>query len=564
MNQRQFEFKDKVFLIARKQSPVFSDVENFNARCLGIKIESPTEHIIDFRIVCEKAIRSYLKMVFPRFMSHPYNKAERSDLIAQIKHAYTLRDKHFNNKYIPVINERLPITLNDKPIREYQIDTLVNSLNRRFNLLALDMGLGKTITAALLTVITNSKRTVIICPSLVKFNWLEDMTKEWGFNAMFWTIIDAKPSKTVRAFQEKFVVLNFEQVGKNLKYLLSSDINHIIIDESHFLKNLKSARAKAVLELIKNSPQARVTMLTGTPIVNRVTDFFAYLKISGHPLGSNFELFMKKYCLRSQGDTGKVIGTKNEDELRGLVSNLMIRRKTESCLDLPEININKYFFEFDDIDNHYFEEMNKLRELREEYDKLHGKEKAQMAHKIKGNIHTLNRIVTTSKVPKIKELVDQLNEDGEKVIVFSSYTKPLEELEILFGKRCVLITGSVDSQERMKRINQFKDDPTKTVFLGNMRAAGIGVNLTNSRHVIFMNFPFTPDQIEQAQKRSHRSGQKRAVFVYYTIAKDSIDEHIFRLVGGKARDISALIDSDGKGVVKYESLQEQLFKSLLD
>lgn len=564
MIYKHFEFKNTFFLIAKKTAPMFSDIDNFNAKCVGVEVVSPTEHRIDFRVVCEKAVRSYLKMVFTNYMSHPYNDVERKELVREIKATYAKKLNHFNTKHLSAINKALPITVSEKPLREYQIDTLMNSLHRRFNLLALDMGLGKTITAAMLTVLSNSNRTVIICPSLVKFNWLEDMTKEWGFNAMYWTIIDAVPRKTVRAFQEKFVVINFEQVAKHTDYLLSSDINHIIIDETHFLKNLKTARSKAVLNLIKNSPKARVTMLSGTPIVNRVTDFFAYLKIAGHPLGNNFELFMKKYCLRSQGDKGKVIGTKNEGELRGLVSNFMIRRLTESCLDLPELNINKYFFEFEDIDNHYFEELNRLRDLKEEYDKLHGKEKAQMAHKIKGNINTLNRIVATSKVPKIKELVDQLNDDGEKVIVFSSYNNPINELEKAFGDKCIKITGSVGSQKRMQLINQFKDDPKTMVFLGNMKAAGIGVNLVNARHVIYTNLPFTPDQVEQSQKRAHRSGQKRAVFVYYTIAKGSIDEHIFNLVGGKARDISSLLDSNGKGTINYQSLQEQLFNSLLD
>jgi len=423
------------------------------------------------------------------------------------------------------------------------------------------MGTGKTLTAATLSKITGCRRTVIICPSLVKFNWFEDMTRYWGYNQMYWTILYAKRSRTIKAFKERFIVLNFEQVSKHMKYLLSDEINHIIIDEAHYLKNHNSNRAKAVAKLIKEAGEPRVTMLTGTPVTNRINDMFNYLKMSKHPLGSNFTAFKKKYTIT--GSRGRVIGANDIPDLKGKISNLMIRLRSEDCLTLPDMVIKNYFFEANEISKDYEEELQNLREKKEKYDLLHGVEKQKMNHSINNNIHTLNRLVATSKVPKINKLIESLVEQGEKVVVFSGYKDPLNQLEEILGDSCVKIDGSVDSHKRLQLINRFKEDEECTVFLGNTQAAGIGINLVNSRHVVLMNFPFTPDQIEQAQKRLHRSGQKRKVNVYYTIAKETIDEHIYSLVADKAEDINMLIDGDHKGVINYNSVSGELFKLLL-
>jgi SWI/SNF-related matrix-associated actin-dependent regulator 1 of chromatin subfamily A len=186
-----------------------------------------------------------------------------------------------------------------------------------------------------------------------------------------------------------------------------------------------------------------------------------------------------------------------------------------------------------------------------------------MNTEIKNNIHTLNRLVATSKVPQVKLLIDSLVEQGEKVVVFSGYKNPINELESLYGSTCIKIDGTVQPHKRQVLINRFIEDDKCKVFLGNMKAAGIGINLVNAKHVIMMNFPFSPEQIEQAQKRLHRPGQKSTVNVYYTVAKGTIDEHILDLVSEKAEDINDLIDGDNKSIIKYGNLPQMLFKKLL-
>jgi SNF2 family DNA or RNA helicase len=349
------------------------------------------------------------------------------------------------------------------------------------------------------------------------------------------------------------------QVERNGNYFA----NGVLVSNCHYLKNHNSGRSKAVHKLLKESGYPRLTMLTGTPVTNRINDMFNYLKMSKHPLGNNYDKFKNLYAVTAKVRGETITGAKNIPDLKGKISNLMIRLRSEDCLDLPPMVIKKYYFEPNDLSTEYEIELQGLRDKKQKYDSLHGVEKQKMRTEIRGNIHTLNRLVSTSKVNPIKELVDKLTDIGEKVIVFCGYTDPLDRLEELLGDSCIKINGSVNAHKRRTLIDKFKNDPECKVFLGNMQAAGIGINLVNARHVIFMNFPFTPDQIEQAQKRAHRSGQERRVFIYYTIAKETIDEHIYSLVIDKSSDINELIDGDHQGVTNYANIEGELFKRLI-
>ena len=534
--------------------------DRFLASCLDIK-DSGKEHLIDIRVVSRKAFAYYLEKVFPYIYSHPDSKAYRTALFNNLKVMYKVVYNDFMTSYYPKVGYTKSV---GRDLYKHQKTTLATIINRRFNLLALEQGTGKTLIGATLSKVTGAKRTVIICPNLVKWSFFEDMTTVWGYNPLYWTILDSKSNKSIRAFRERFVILNFEQVKKQMHHLMSDQIDHIIIDECHYIKNPKSNRAKAIAELIEAAGKPRVTMMTGTPVTNRINDMFSYLKISGHPLGNNFEAFKRKYTITASVRGGKIIGAQNIADLKGKVSNLMIRILSEDCLDLPDMIIKNYYFEPEEISTEYKEELEHLKEKKEKYDSLHGTEKFKMNSEIKANIHTLNRIVTTSKVPKIKELIDHLVDQGEKVVVFAGYKAPLAKLEELLGKSCVKIDGSVDSHKRQQLINRFKNDDHCKVFLANMVAGGIGINLVNSRNVIFMNFPFVPAEIEQAQKRLHRGGQTSKVNVYYTIAKGTIDEHIYSLVADKSKDINMLVDGNEDGVVNYGNLTSQLFRKLLE
>jgi SWI/SNF-related matrix-associated actin-dependent regulator of chromatin subfamily A-like protein 1 len=552
---RTFEQIDK--LRFRLSKPDWSEHDRLSAECISLTKEGDTSYIGDVRYVWPEALDKFLFHVFTSLFSNE-RIAFKTSIYKQIGVMYRANRKTIRELYISKLDY-------DRELYKHQKNAVVDMIPHRFNFLSFDMGLGKTITSATLSKLLKIRRTIIIAPAGVKWNWYHDMTDDWGYDPLYWTILDAKRTKCINAFIERFVVINYEMIEKYWEHLTKSDVGHIIIDEVHLAKNHTTKRYKGVAKLINHFPKARVTMLSGTPITNRVNDLFAYFKMSGHPLGRNHSAFMNRYVLKSDGYRGKIIGAKNMEELTMRQSNFMIRKKAEECLDLPPLIINKYYLEETEITAEYMQVLEEMYQNKMAMEEAReSKNIQQLEGAISANVHSLNRILATAKASKVIELIDKIRSEGRKVIVFATYKSALSALEEHYQERCVKIDGSVDSHKRSILIERYKSDPKCEVFLGNVKAAGVGINLVNSSDVIFMNFPFTPDDLEQPQKRSHRIGQKSSVNVYYTIVKNSIDEHIYNIIVDKSQDINNVLDKGKKGVVNYGNVMNKIFKNLLD
>lgn len=555
---------------------MFSEDEIFSAQCLGFTVNDNCDTVVAYiNKTAKEAMLEFLKKCDRGLIESPAQSGKRAMLFKQLKEEYNKDYKIFIDTFKP---HELYNDVN-RSMYAHQVETLWKYTNKPVNLCSFEQGLGKTIFAASVSKLFNIPRTIVVCPSLVKWNWVKDLGDEWGYNTMFFTVYDSK--KIMEAIMhERFVIINYEMVNKFFGRLISKDCGHIILDECHMAKNYTSMRSKAVQKLVKKFPKARVTLLTGTPVTNRVTDLFAYLKIAGHPLGKNFTKFKNQYAVGKQ----KITGVKNSDDLRLKISNFLVRKKSEECLDLPELRINKYYFDMQDKDvQEYNDMMKELYDVEQRYQELQDrlkqhksgdifleKEQKKALHdelrdlrmKKSSSIHTMNRICATSKVPNIIKLTDNLIEQEEKVVIFSGYSAPIHALKEHYGDMAVVIDGSVPAFKRQELINRFIEDDSCKVFIGQFQAAGIGINLVNSRKTIFTNFPFTPDQIEQPMKRSHRGGQKRDVDIFFTIIPDSIDERIYQIIKSKGDDINEIIDHGKEDKMEYGSIEDKLFDSL--
>jgi len=437
----------------------------------------------------------------------------------------------------------------DSPDHSYLIDDFIVTHN--------------TISSASISKAIAAPRTCIIGPALVKWNWYEDMVS-WGYNNLYWTILEALKHKSMFAIKERFIVLNYEVVDKYKSEVNKASIDSFIIDECHKIKNTTTKAFKNIYALTKQHPKAKVILLSGTPWTNRVTDLFAYLKVAGHPLGNNKKKFEDMYAVKNGT---KIIGTKNIDDLKLKISNFMIRLKSDDVLELPRLSIHKTYFNIGELNEDYKNVLGELQGIRDEYDKAEEDKKKEfnLKAKIRQSISSLSRITSMSKIPQVVQWVNSMVEQNEKVIIFSSWRGVLEELEKCFGaSNCVRVDGSVESKKRQELVNIFNDEKGGVdIFLGQVKAAGVGINLVSSRTVVLMDIPISPDLIEQPIKRAHRSGQKRPVNAYFTFAKGTIDERLYSLIQEKAGDINAIIDADTKkGVVKYEEIPEMLFREL--
>jgi len=548
------QFEDKYTLRFHKP---WSEREVSIAQSIGMRIDGDLL-FADVRVISAHSIYGFLKECFPVFMMSERDAIFRKNLFDSMRTVY-------NDIYQDYLENYYTKTNYERDLFNHQNRTLSLMIHRQFNLLSFEQGLGKTITSATLSKVLGIPRTIVVAPAGVKWNWFHDMTDDWGYDKMLWTILDAKKSKSVYAFRERFVIVNYEMIIKHFDHLVKYDVGHIIFDECQKIKNVKTKNFKAAEKLVKRFPKARVTLLSGTPITNRVNDLFAYFKLCGHILGKNYSHFLREYTISESNRGGaRVIGAKNTDELRLKISNFMIRKRAEECLDLPDLLIKKYYFEMGDIKGEYEDLIGELYKNKKELDDTTDvKQKNMIKVKIKANIHTLNRVLATSKVANVIPLIDKLVDEGEDVIVFSGYRAPIHLLEDHYKGKCVKVIGGMDAHQKNEAIQKFTKNENCKIFLGNFKAAGVGINLVNSSNVIFLNFPFTPDDLEQPYKRAHRIGQTKNVKVYYTIVKDSIDEHIFNMIVGKTKDINSILDEGKEGVVHYDNIQNELFKELI-
>lgn len=536
-----FEIADNRYIEFRKI--LWDDRERLLAQCFNFHIDDERNTVtVDLMITSKRSLHEFIKLSFRNFSESPLEEDNRNEFYQRLGERY----KAFAEVVHSLITKALPY--HDR-LFKHQTDTLIESYYRPFNYYAHEMGLGKTLTAASLSRIRQCRRTVIVCPAAVKWNWYHDLVK-FGFNELYFTMMDARKSRNIRAFNERFVIINYDVLSNFMKELLSGPIDHFIFDEGHMLKNHYSQRFKQIHKLVEANPTAPITFLSGTPVKNRVNDAFAYLKLIGHELGKSHKKFINEYTINTTGSRGTQIkGGRNLQDLHIKLSNFMIRKTKAECLDLPEKIYLSYRYE--------------LSDYRAEYDKVIEELSQQKTiSSLTGNLHSLNIITSKAKIPGIIEITESIIEEGRKVVIFGSYTAPIEDLERHFGKACVKVTGSVDSFQRDQNVQRFTNDPECTVFLGNMIAAGVGINLTVASDVIFINMPFTPSELYQSTDRLHRIGQKSSVNVHYTFCDESIDEYIYEIIMDKEKDIVALIDK-GKEVILRDNMVEILISKLL-
>jgi len=506
---------------------LWSEQELALAKCMWLQHDVDNSIIIaDLSKTTKTAVLEFLKVAFVRIMEHPSEEAFKNDFLARIEAAYEKLYRLIGEKYFPKLGYA------DK-LYNHQKEALCQMVNKNVNLLAFEMRTGKTKIAGSLSKMLNIQRTIVVCPDVMKWGWFYDLTdKITEFNDLYFTILDSKKSKTLKAFDERFVIVNFEGIPKHKAHLLSRPVGHIIIDEAHYIKNHNSARYKGVKELIAANPGVRVTLATGSPIVNRVNDLYSYLKLVGHPLGENYTQFLKDFSTSSQGrgKQMKVTGVKNTQELWAKLSNFMLRKRQAECFDMPPKTFNNIFFELEDYKDEY--EL-AVKELLEKKDAVN----------LDSSIHTANIVVAKSKIAGLIEFIENMIEQDKKVCIYGSYKDPIGMLEEHFKERCVVVDGSIDGFEKDRRKREFTDNPEVKVFIGNMKAAGVGINLSVSNDIIFMNLPLSPGDIMQSMMRLDDPNKRECVNVYYAICRESIDEYLFELVAEKVADANAVVDN---------------------
>lgn len=449
---------------------------------------------------------------------------------------------HFQEKRSSPTLKRVPGLL--KEPYQYQLGgiSFAQSRNGRC-LIADDQGLGKTIQAiGWLQLNPEARPAIIVCPAVVKLNWAREIRTWMGIQA---TVLSGTTPYiwTDRPFVNEIVILNFDILHHWLPTLLALNPATAIVDEVQNVKSSKTLRTKAVRKLSKNV--RHFIGLSGTPIVNRPVEFFNAIQMIDRDLFPNWITYTDRYCGRKHNGFGWVVkGATNVEELHQILTeSIMIRRtKSEVLPDLPD-KIRSFFpMELSvKAETNYMEaEENFLRWLKNHKGK-EAAERASNAEKL-AEIEGLKQIAVKGKLPHAIEWIHDFLDTGEKLVVFATHKFVIDALMQEFGNVAVKIDGSVSAVQRQRAVDRFQEETAVQLFVGNIKAAGVGITLTAASNVAFLELPWTPGDLVQAEDRCHRIGQDDTVNVYYLLAEHTIEEKIAQLLDEKRRVLDAVLD----------------------
>ena len=427
-----------------------------------------------------------------------------------------------------------------RPPMEHQKEAIEKLVKNKKFILADDMGLGKTTSTIIAALETGAKKVLIVCPASLKINWEREIA-----NYSDRTVYIAEGKKF--SDEHDFVIVNydilknFHDAKENEKSeIMKINFDLVIMDEAHMISNPQAQRTKIANDIASKSN--RVWLLSGTPMTSRPMNYYNLLNLVDSPVAMNWMAYAKRYCNGFQFSVGKrkvwnVTGASNLDELRERTQTHILRRLKEEVLDLPEKIITPVYLRLKSKD---YEEL--VGEYFDWYDQNPEESKSLTIQFSK--LMKVRKVIAKEKIKNTIELAENIIEQGKKVIIFTNFTDTLNEIYNHFGKSAVYLDGSCSKFHRQNSVDEFQTNDKIKVFVGNLKAAGVGITLTSAEAVIMNDLSFVPAEHSQAEDRSHRIGQKNSTSVYYPLFENTIEGAIYDILNRKKKIISTVMGDD--------------------
>lgn len=422
-----------------------------------------------------------------------------------------------------------------RPLLEHQKEGVKTLCENKKYILADDLGLGKTMTTIVASLESNSKKILVICPASLKINWKREIEFHTNKNV---SIVEGKKWEDGDYVIVNYDILkNFHSLEKDTESIIrNSGFDLIIVDEAHAICNTQAQRTKLVNDIARITD--KVWLLTGTPITSRPINYFNLLNLVDCNVAQNWMAYVRRYCNGYQFRAGNrkiwnVSGASNLEELYERTKPFVLRRLKNDVLDLPEKIITPVYMrlrskEYEDVMGEYYEW----------YDK--GGESNSLTMQF-SKIAKVRQIIANEKVAQTIELCENILDQDKKVIIFCNFTDSLNAIYNHFKKVAVKLDGSTPKGERQDAVDKFQTDDKVKVFVGNIKAAGVGLTLTAAETVIMNDLSFLPSDHSQAEDRAYRYGQKNTVVVYYPLFENTIEGIIYDILDKKKRIINTVM-----------------------
>lgn len=313
--------------------------------------------------------------------------------------------------------------------------------------------------------------------------------------------------------------------------------NSILVSNCHYIKNPQAQRTKLINDVVKNIN--RLWLLSGTPMTSRPMDYFNLLSLIDSPVSKNWLAYAVRYCAGFQFKVGprkiwNVQGASNLEELRDRTAGLTLRRLKENVLDLPDKIITPVYLR---LKSKLYEEV--MGDYYNWYEKNPEESKSLTVQFTK--LTKIRQIIADEKITQTIEIAENIIEQDKKVIIFCNFTDSLNKITEHFGKAAVKLDGSMSKVERQFSVDQFQENDKIKVFVGNIKASGVGITLTSAEAVIFNDLSFLPSDHAQSEDRAYRYGQKNNVLVYYPIFENTIEGIIYDILHNKKQVIATVM-----------------------
>lgn len=471
----------------------------------------------------------------------------------------------------------LTLDYKTKPF-DYQYDGIKWLLNNPNGLLCDPPGLGKTLQiiylAEELKSQENYEHCLIICGiNSLKNNWKKEIQKHSDESCIIvgerinskgrvtYASIKDRAEQLYKPIEEFFVILNIESLRDNtiVDAIKNSKNNFDLIafDEVHKSKTPSSQQGKNLLKL--SSIGKRHIGMTGTLLMNSPLDAYVPLRFVGKE-NSTWTNFKNYYCVYEQRfGHNQIVGYKNINILKDEIESCSLRRD-KSILNLPPKTIIPEYVDMDSTHQKFYE--NIMNGILDDVDRV----KINTSNLL-GMITRLRQAtscpsvlstseITSTKLERAIDLVDEICQNGEKVVIFSYFKEPLYLLADKLRQYKPLIgTGDLTDKEVSDNIDKFQACEDNKVFLGTVQKMGTGVTLTAASYEIHIDTAWTWSEFEQTCDRCYRIGTPKPVIIYDLICTGTVDERVWSLLNTK-KNISEYI-IDGK-INDLDELKELL------
>ena len=471
---------------------------------------------------------------------------------------------HFNKQFnLGPLSEIEKVSFKMKPF-EHQLEAINFGLDKEKWLLLDSMGLGKTNSIIWLAETLKRRGIIdhcfIICGvNSLKQNWKKEIQKFSTESAVVlgeyttrtgttrYRSMDKRAQQLKDPIDEFFVITNLESLRDDRIIEAfnksSNKFGMIAFDEAHKAATKTSQQGTNLLKLEAPFKIAA----TGTLITNNPLSAYVPLSWTGND-ESTLSNYKSQYCNFGGFGGKQVIGFKNLDVLQEVIKTCSLRRTLDQVrTDMPPKTVTLELLEPEDDQRKFYEAIKEG--VKEEADKIELKTSSLLALTTRlRQASACPSILTTQtisscKVDRCVELIEELTSQGEKVVVLSVFKETLNELAAKLDQfRYTINTGDIPDPIVASNVDRFQNDPKEQVFIGTWGKVGTGWTLNAASYLICLDTPYTAAMFDQGTDRIWRVNNTRPAFITVLMCKDTIDERVQQIIETKKELGEYLVD----------------------